>query len=69
MSVPSLKTIVTTEMPNFEIERICSTLGSPLIAPSTGNDSELLDLQRRECRCLRDHLHLHVGQIGHGVDR
>ena len=38
MSVPSLKTIVTTEMPNLEIDRICSTSGSPLIAPSTGND-------------------------------
>src|SRR5262245_39410657 len=38
MSVPSLKTIVTTETPNFEIDRISSTLGSPLIAPSTGND-------------------------------
>ena len=39
MSVPSLKTIVTTETPNFEIDRICSTSGSPLIAPETGNDS------------------------------
>ncbi len=38
MSVPSLNTIVTTETPNFEIERISSTFGSPLIAPSTGND-------------------------------
>ena len=41
MSVPSWKTIVTTEMPNFEIERICSTFGSPLIAPSTGNESSV----------------------------
>ena len=41
MSVPSWKTIVTTEMPNFEIERICSTLGRPLIAPSTGNESSV----------------------------
>ena len=39
MSVPSLKTIVTTETPNLEIDRICSTSGSPLIAPETGNDS------------------------------
>ncbi len=39
MSVPSLKTIVTTETPNLEIDRISSTFGSPLIAPSTGNDS------------------------------
>ena len=39
MSVPSWKTTVTTEMPNFEIDRISSTLGRPLIAPSTGNDS------------------------------
>ncbi len=31
--------MVTTEMPNLEIDRICSTLGKPLIAPSTGNDS------------------------------
>src|SRR5262249_35395326 len=39
MSVPSLNTTVTTETPNFEIDRICSTLGSPLMAPSTGNES------------------------------
>src|SRR4051794_7475433 len=38
MSVPSRKTTVTTLIPNFEIERICSTLGRPLIAPSTGNE-------------------------------
>ena len=38
MSVPSLKTIVTTETPNLETDRICSTSGSPLIAPETGND-------------------------------
>ena len=31
--------MVTTEMPNFEIDRICSTFGRPLIAASTGNDS------------------------------
>ena len=31
--------MVTTEIPNLEIDRICSTLGRPLIAPSTGNES------------------------------
>ena len=41
MSVPSRKMIVTTEMPNLEIERICSTSGRPLIAPSTGNESNV----------------------------
>ena len=41
MSVPSWKTTVTTEIPNLEIDRICSTLGRPLIAPSTGIDSRL----------------------------
>ena len=41
MSVPSWKTTVTTEIPNFEIERICSTFGKPLIAPSTGNDKSV----------------------------
>src|SRR5580698_6621370 len=39
MSVPSLKTIVTTDTPNLETDRICSTSGSPLIAPETGNDN------------------------------
>ena len=36
MSVPSSKTTVTTDSPNFDTERICSTLGSPLMAVSTG---------------------------------
>jgi hypothetical protein len=36
MSVPSSKTTVTTERPNFETERISSTFGRPLIAVSTG---------------------------------
>ncbi len=31
--------MVTTEIPNLEIDLICSTLGRPLIAPSTGNES------------------------------
>src|SRR6478609_8744535 len=30
--------MVTTEMPNLEIDRICSTLGRPLIACSTGKE-------------------------------
>ena len=33
--------MVTTEMPNLEIDRISSTSGRPLIAPSTGTDSML----------------------------
>src|SRR3954468_6253244 len=36
MSVPSSKTMVTTDRPYFEIERTSSTLGMPDIARSTG---------------------------------
>ena len=36
MSQPSSKTTVTTERPNWETERISSTLGMPLMADSTG---------------------------------
>ena len=69
MSVPSWKTTVTTEMPNLEIDRICSTLGSPLIAPSTGKESSDSTSSGEKRRRLRDDLDLHVGEVGHGVDR
>src|SRR4051812_10842781 len=36
MSVPSWNTTVTTEMPYFEIERICVVLGMPAMARSMG---------------------------------
>jgi hypothetical protein len=37
MSVPSSKTTVTTERPNFVSDRTSSSRGRPLIAVSTGN--------------------------------
>jgi len=36
MSVPSSKTTVAEESPNFDTERISSTSGSPAMAASTG---------------------------------
>ena len=44
-------------------------IGQPAHRSLDREREQRLDLQRRKRRRLRDHLDLHVGQVGHGVDR
>jgi hypothetical protein len=68
MSVPSSKTTVTTDRPNFETERSSSTLGRPLMDVSTGKVMNFSISSGAKPGLLVRIWTLNVGDVGDGVD-
>ena len=64
-----MKTIVIAQRPILETERISSSRGSPEIPHSSGRVTSFSTSRWRHPAGRREHLHLHVGHIGKGVDR